>query len=73
MRNVLTITILAIVLPIIIISCPKATLGKEFNIVKKGSMILAKNLYIYKIKAIIKANRIPRKKLINTSSKVILI
>jgi len=56
---------------IIIISGPKATLGRELSIVKKGSTILAKVLHSYKIRAIINPLDIPRIKEINTSIKVV--
>ena len=54
----------------IIISGPKATLGRELIIVKKGSTINAKIGISYKIIAIIKPKIIPRLNEINTSSNV---
>ena len=59
-KRAITIIDLVLAPAIIIISGPKATLGKLFNIVRQGSNILFKILNSYKIIAIIKLIVMPR-------------
>src|SRR5574344_2018479 len=72
-KRAMTIMLLLFAPKIMIISGPKATLGREFIIVKKGSIILARVLNSYKRMEINKPKIVPILNDIRTSYKVVKI